>query len=57
MSWLVRWGSWGGELMPYGSTSFERRYRIYDIADYGETIKTWKRTESGKVVDEQVLVG
>jgi hypothetical protein len=43
--------------MPYGSTSFERRYRIYDIADYGETIKTWKRTESGKVVDEQVLVG
>lgn len=37
--------------------SFERRYRIYQLKDHGETIETYKRTESGKIVDEQVLVG
>ncbi len=37
--------------------SFERRYRIYEISDYGETIQTWKRTESGIIVDEQILAG
>jgi len=47
----------GGSYSGYGTEDFERRYRIYDIDDYGETIKTWKRTESGKRVDEQVLVG
>lgn len=37
--------------------SFDRRFRIYDISDFGETIKTYKRTESGEIMDAQVLVG
>jgi hypothetical protein len=37
--------------------SFERRFRIYELKDYGETIETYKRTESGHVIDRQVLVG
>jgi len=39
------------------SGSFERRFRIYQLKDYGETIETYKRTESGKIVDPMVLVG
>lgn len=36
---------------------FDRRFRIYDISDYGETIRTWKRTENDQVIDEMVLSG
>jgi hypothetical protein len=39
------------------TNSFERRFRIYELKDYGETIETYKRTESGHVIDRQVLVG
>lgn len=38
-------------------TSFDRRFRVYDISDYGETIQTYKRTEKDEIVDEMVLVG
>ena len=37
--------------------SFDRRFRIYDISDYGETIRTYKRTEKDEILDEMILVG
>jgi hypothetical protein len=37
--------------------SFDRRFRIYDISDYGETITTYKRTEHDVIVDREVLAG
>jgi hypothetical protein len=36
---------------------FDRRFRIYDVSDFGETIETYKRTENGAIVDREVLVG
>lgn len=36
---------------------FDRRFRVYEISDYGETIKTWKRTEHDDIVDEMILAG
>lgn len=30
---------------------------MYEVEDYGETIKTYKRTENGEIVDLQLLVG
>jgi hypothetical protein len=30
---------------------------VYDIADYGETIVTYKRTEQEEIVDRMVLAG
>ncbi|KAJ9094706.1 hypothetical protein QFC21_005863 [Naganishia friedmannii] len=47
----------GGSYSGYGDKEFERRFRIYQLSDYGETIETYKRTESGKIVDPMVLVG
>lgn len=41
----------------YGKVGFDRRFRIYDISDYGETIRTYKRTEHDEIIDEMVLVG
>ena len=37
--------------------SFDRRFRIYDISDYGETIRTYKRTEKDEIVDDMILSG
>ena len=41
----------------YGKVGFDRRFRMYDISDYGETIRSYKRTEFDKIVDDVVLVG
>ena len=41
----------------YGKVGFDRRFRVYDISDYGETIRTYKRTENDEVVDDMILVG
>ena len=41
----------------YGRIGFDRRFRIYDISDFGETIRTNKRTESDGVIDEMILTG
>jgi hypothetical protein len=30
---------------------------MYDISDYGETIRTYKRLANDEVVDEMVLAG
>jgi hypothetical protein len=36
---------------------FERRFRLYEISEFGETIRTYKRTEKDEIIDEMVLVG
>ena len=41
----------------YGKIGFDRRFRIYDISDFGETIRTYKRTESDDVRDDMILAG
>lgn len=41
----------------YGKIGFDRRVRIYDISEYGETIRTYKRTDHDEIVDEMVLSG
>ncbi|KAJ7449665.1 Metallo-dependent phosphatase-like protein [Mycena latifolia] len=51
----------GGSYSGYGKLGFDRRFRIYDISDYGETIRTYKRTEhdgfQDSVIDDIVIVG
>ena len=41
----------------YSKVGFDRRFRIYDVLEYGETIRTYKRTEKDEILDEMVLVG
>ncbi|KAI0054414.1 Metallo-dependent phosphatase [Artomyces pyxidatus] len=53
--WLCFGG--GGSYEGYGRVGFDRRFRIYDISDYGETIRTYKRLESDEVLDEMILAG
>jgi len=36
---------------------FDRRFRVYDISDYGETIKTYKRSEHEDILDKLILAG
>ncbi|KAJ7180636.1 Metallo-dependent phosphatase-like protein [Mycena filopes] len=51
----------GGSYSGYGKLGFDRRFRIYDVSDFGETIRTYKRTEhdgfQDSIVDDVVLVG
>jgi len=47
----------GGSFSGYSKIGFDRRFRIYDISDYGETIKTYKRTEHDEIVDTMTLAG
>ena len=37
--------------------SFDRRFRVYDISDFGETIRTYKRTEHDEIIDDMILAG
>ncbi|KAF8892061.1 Metallo-dependent phosphatase-like protein [Infundibulicybe gibba] len=47
----------GGSYSGYGKIGFDRRFRVYDISDFGETIRTYKRTEKNEVIDEMVISG
>ncbi|KAF8517953.1 Metallo-dependent phosphatase [Hysterangium stoloniferum] len=47
----------GGSYSGYGKVGFDRRFRVYNISNYGETIQTYKRTEHGDIVDNLILVG
>ncbi|QRV74007.1 hypothetical protein RhiJN_02021 [Ceratobasidium sp. AG-Ba] len=47
----------GSSYAGYGEVGFDRRFRIFQISEYGEKIETYKRTESGVVIDRMVLVG
>jgi hypothetical protein len=39
------------------SFRFDRRFRVYEISDYGETIRTHKRTEADDILDDYILAG
>ncbi|KAI0689492.1 Metallo-dependent phosphatase [Cytidiella melzeri] len=47
----------GGSYSGYGKIGFDRRFRIYQISDYGETIQTYKHTESTDKLNWQTLSG
>ncbi|KAJ1306702.1 hypothetical protein OPQ81_007694 [Rhizoctonia solani] len=49
--------SGGSSYAGYGKVGFDRRFRIFQISQYGEKIETYKRTDKGKVIDRMVLVG
>ncbi|KAF9563975.1 Metallo-dependent phosphatase [Agrocybe pediades] len=53
--WLCFGG--GGSYSGYSKIGFDRRFRIYDISDFGETIRTYKRTEKDAIIDEMILAG
>ncbi|KAI0774766.1 Metallo-dependent phosphatase [Trametes elegans] len=53
--WLCFGG--GGSYSGYGKVGFDRRFRVYDISDYGETIRTYKRTEHDEILDKMILAG
>lgn len=53
--WLCFGG--GGSYSGYGKIGFDRRFRVYDISDYGETIETYKRTEKDEIMDRMFLAG
>ncbi|KIJ55458.1 hypothetical protein M422DRAFT_151719 [Sphaerobolus stellatus SS14] len=47
----------GGSYAGYGKIGFDRRFRVYNVSEFGETIQTYKRTEHGEIVDQMVLAG
>ncbi|KIK60489.1 hypothetical protein GYMLUDRAFT_244475 [Collybiopsis luxurians FD-317 M1] len=53
----------GGSYSGYGKVGFDRRFRVYEISEYGEKIRTWKRTEGtdaepdGRIADDMILAG
>jgi len=53
--WLCFGG--GGSYSGYSRVGFDRRFRIYDISDFGETIRTYKRTEKDVILNEMILTG
>ncbi|KAH9926297.1 Metallo-dependent phosphatase [Epithele typhae] len=53
--WLCFGG--GGSYSGYGKAGFDRRFRVYDVSDFGETIRTYKRTEHDEIVDDMILAG
>jgi len=53
--WLCFGG--GSSFSGYGKIGFDRRFRVYEATNYGETIKTYKRTPDGSIIDEMTLVG
>jgi hypothetical protein len=40
-----------------GYHRFDRRFRIYEISDFGETIRTYKRLANEEFVDAMALTG
>jgi hypothetical protein len=47
----------GSSYTGYGAADFDRRVRVFNISQWGETIASYKRLTSGDIVDRQVLVG
>ncbi|KAG9125890.1 hypothetical protein FRC07_005748 [Ceratobasidium sp. 392] len=47
----------GSSYAGYGKLGFDRRFRIFQISQYGEKIETYKRTETDTIIDRMVLVG
>ncbi|KAF8266128.1 Metallo-dependent phosphatase-like protein [Lactarius quietus] len=46
-----------GVWLCFGGGGFDRRFRIYDISDFGETIQTYKRLADDDIIDRMVLAG
>ncbi|KAH7913045.1 Metallo-dependent phosphatase-like protein [Hygrophoropsis aurantiaca] len=53
--WLCFGG--GGSYSGYGKVGFDRRFRVYEVSDFGETIRTYKRTEKDVILNDIVLAG
>ncbi|KAI6010736.1 Metallo-dependent phosphatase-like protein [Pisolithus orientalis] len=53
--WLCFGG--GGSYSGYGRVGFDRRFRVYEISDYGETIRTYKRSEHDEILNDYILAG
>ncbi|KAJ3540453.1 hypothetical protein NM688_g6225 [Phlebia brevispora] len=47
----------GGSYSGYGKLGFDRRFRMFEVSDYGETIRTWKHTEHIDMWNLQILAG
>jgi len=47
----------GSSFSGYGAADFDRRVRVYNVSQWGETIASYKRLTSGDIIDRQVLVG
>ncbi|KAF9533681.1 Metallo-dependent phosphatase-like protein [Crepidotus variabilis] len=53
------WFCYGGAsgYAGYSQVGFDRRFRVYDISDYGETIRTYKRTDKDEILDDMYVAG
>lgn len=47
----------GATYSGYGSAAFSRRMRVFEIADFGETISTYQLTDERERINEAVLYG
>jgi hypothetical protein len=47
----------GSSYSGYGKVGVDRRFRIFNITEWGETITSYERTEHDEIVDKVVLVG
>ncbi|KAG8792115.1 hypothetical protein FRC17_008645 [Serendipita sp. 399] len=47
----------GSSYSGYGKAGVDRRFRVFNVTDWGETITTYGRTEHGEIIDQIVLVG
>jgi hypothetical protein len=60
---MARSGTYGFSMVEYQGklivnlNRFDRRFRIYEISSYGETIRTYKRTDKDEIVDDMILAG
>ena len=53
-TWICFGG--GSSYSGYSVQGFDKRFRVYDLLEWGETIETFKRTENGEYIDKVILV-
>lgn len=53
-TWICFGG--GSSFSGYGRVGHDRRFRVYDVSEWGEIIETFKRTEKGEYIDNVILV-
>lgn len=47
----------GSSYSGYGKVGVDRRFRVFNITQWGEKMETYERTEHGEIVDPLILVG
>ncbi|GAA5994112.1 hypothetical protein JCM5350_008099 [Sporobolomyces pararoseus] len=47
----------GGTYSGYGIGTFPRRFRVYQLSDFGEKIETWQLLDTREVINHAVLAG